>query len=98
MIAHYLKIALRNIFKDKMYRIFLIILIVAACGNSRRPGLSDKDLFAQRKVETVQEPEEQAPDFSDMENYIVPMGQATERMKAGFTEFGVKNRRESVCS
>jgi len=75
MITHYLKIALRNIFKDRIYRIFLIILVVAtACGNSRRPGLSDKDLFAQRKVETVQEPEEQAPDFSDMETYVVTHG------------------------
>ena len=74
MLVHYLKIALRNIFKDRIYRIFLIILVVAACGNRRSPGLSDKDLFAQRKVETLQELEEQAPDFPDMETYVVPAG------------------------
>ena len=52
----------------------LFLVIAVSCGNSRRPGLSDKELFAQRKVETLQETEEQAPDFSDMENYIVPSG------------------------
>ena len=51
-----------------------ILFLIAACGNSRRPGLSDKELFAQRKVETLQETEEQEPDFSGMEDYIVPAG------------------------
>ena len=55
------------------YCILLIFLIAAACGNSRRPGLSDKDLFAQRKVDTLQE-SEQVPDFSDMETYVIPSG------------------------
>jgi len=53
--------------------ILLIILVLAACGNKRRPGLSDKELFAQRKVDALQEPE-QEPDFSDMENYVIPSG------------------------
>ena len=30
MITHYLKLALRNIFKDRIYRIFLMILVVTA--------------------------------------------------------------------
>ena len=54
--------------------VFLTFLIVTACGNSRRPGLSDKELFAQRSVETQQETDEQASDFSDMETYVVPHG------------------------
>jgi len=55
------------------YCILLIFIIIAACGNNRRPGLSDKDLFAQRKVDTLQE-SEQFPDFSDMETYVIPSG------------------------
>ena len=41
--------------------ILLIFIIIAACGNNRRPGLSDKDLFAQREV-------------SDMEIFVVAPG------------------------
>ena len=53
--------------------ILLIFLVVTACGNNRRPGLSDKELFAQQNVDAMQEPEK-APDFSDMETYVVPSG------------------------
>ena len=56
------------------WSVFLLSLVIAACGNSRRPGLSDKELFAKRKVETLQETEEQEPDFSDMEDKVVPAG------------------------
>jgi len=63
----------KNLPKTFCTEILLLFLVAAACGNNRRPGLSDKDLFAQRKVETVQETE-QVPDFSDMETYVVPHG------------------------
>ena len=71
-------IKLKNIQKSHSHKItsiyFFIFFFVAACGNSRRPGLSDKELFAQRKVEAPQETDAQAPDVSDMETYTVPPG------------------------
>ena len=51
----------------------LIFLNVSSCGRNRRPGLSDKELFAQNNVEKLQ-PSEPEPDFSDMETYVVPSG------------------------
>ena len=54
----------------KTKSIFLIFLVVVACGNKRRPGLSDKELFAQRDIDSLQ----QLSVVSDMENYVVPTG------------------------
>ena len=53
--------------------ILLIFLIMAACVNKRRPGLSDKELFAQQNDSAMQE-SEKVPDFSDMETYVIPPG------------------------
>jgi len=41
--------------------ILLIFLVLAACGNKRHPGLSDKELFAQKET-------------ADMEFFLVPPG------------------------
>ena len=49
----------------------LIFLLLTACGKSRRPGLSDKELFAQKETtDTLQ----QASKDSDSETYMVPPG------------------------
>ena len=53
--------------------VLLVFLIVVACGNNRRPGVSDRELFTQRAVDTLQETK-QVPDFSDMETYVAPPG------------------------
>ena len=73
MSDNYYTITLRNSLINKTYCILLMFLAVAACGNNRRPGLSDKDLFALRAVDTLQT-SKQIPDFSDMDNYVVPPG------------------------
>jgi len=49
----------------------MIFLFVAACGKNKRPGLSDKELFAQKATtETLQQ---ELVDF-DAESYVVPPG------------------------
>ena len=64
---------------------FLIFVIsacmvgIGACGKSRRPGLSDKELFALQEVDTLQSADasrqsQQKSDVSDKETYIVPPG------------------------
>ena len=50
----------------------MILLIVAACGKSKRPGLSDSELFAQK--ETADTLRQQTPKDSDAETYVVPPG------------------------
>ena len=50
--------------------IILIFLFLAACGKSRKPGLSDKDLFVQQETSDTLP----ALDFSDMETYEIPPG------------------------
>ena len=52
----------------------IMVFLLVACGNNRRPGLSDKELFAERQIDTPQQASEQMPDFSEMETYIVHQG------------------------
>ena len=52
----------------------IMVFLMVTCGNNRRPGLSDKELFAERQIDTPQQASEQMPDFSEIETYIVPQG------------------------
>ena len=49
------------------------LVMAAACRNGRRPGLSDRELFALQQVDTLQQPKQET-DFLDMETYVVPPG------------------------
>ena len=53
--------------------ITVLLVMAAACRNSRKPGLADNELFAQQKVEPVKLPKQEM-DFSETESYVVPPG------------------------
>ena len=57
--------------KTKVFFNLMILLVVVACGQNRRPGLSDKELFAQK--ETTDTLRQELVDF-DAKTYIVPPG------------------------
>ena len=58
----------------KLFVLLLTLFIVTACGNNRRPGLPDKELFAQQHVDTLQQESKQEQDFSEKETYVAPPG------------------------
>ena len=57
--------------KTQLFFYLLIFLFLAACGKSRRPGLPDMELFAQK--ETIDTLQKTSIDF-DAETYVVPPG------------------------
>ena len=57
--------------KIKVFFYFIIFFTMAACGQNRRTGLSDKELFTQK--ETTDTLQQEFADF-DVKTYIVPPG------------------------
>ena len=67
---------MRWCWKAGIFQLLMIavsLVMAAACQNSRKPGLSDNELFAQQKVEPVKQLKQET-DFFEMETYVVPPG------------------------
>jgi len=60
-----------GIFQLSMIAVSLVM--AGACRNSSKPGLPEKELFAQQKVEPLQQPKQETV-FSETESYVVPPG------------------------